>query len=125
MLSFLEWGEPPCSGKPLGKGTAFAWICTLLLIVSIYKRVALPITAKQGDGEGYLVWCGGSLAEDFSSEAIVEAEAQELVVLEMLIPAWCRTHGIVVAEVEIEARGEKARQCHIQRVLPLGFDLLI
>ena len=91
----------------------------------MYKRVALPITAKQDDGEGYLVWCGGSLVEDSSSETVVEAEAQELVVLEMLIPAWCGTHGIVVAEVEIEARGEEARQRHIQRVLPLGFDLLV
>ena len=103
----------------------FAYTCTLLLIVSMYKRVALPITAKQDDGEGHLVWYGGSLAEDSSSEAVVEAEAQELVVLEMLIPSWCGTHGIVVAEVEIEARGEESGQCHIQRVLPLGFDLLV
>ena len=51
------------------------------------KRVALPITAKQADGEGYLVSCGGSLVEDFSSETVVEAEAQELIVLEMLIPS--------------------------------------
>ena len=101
--------SPPVPVNLWAKVRLFAWICTLLLIVSIYKRVALPITAKQGDGEGYLVSCGGSLAEDSSSEAVVEAEAQELVVLEMLIPAWCRTHGIVVAEVEIEARGEEAR----------------
>ena len=53
----------------------------------MYKRVALPITAKQDDGEGYLVWCGGSLVEDSSSEAVVEAEAQELIVLEVLIPS--------------------------------------
>ena len=72
-----------------------------------------------------MVWCGGSLAEGSSSETVVEAEAQELVVLEVLVPSTCGTHGIVVAEVEIEARGEEARQRHIQRVLPLGFDLLI
>ena len=51
------------------------------------KRAALPITAKQDDGEGYLVSCGGSLAESSSSETVVEAEAQELIVLEMLIPS--------------------------------------
>ena len=53
----------------------------------MYKRVALPITAKQADGEGYLVWCGGRLVEDSSSETVVEAEAQELIVLEVLIPS--------------------------------------
>ena len=41
--------------------------------MSICKRVALPITAKQDDEEGYLVSCGGSLAEDSSSETVVEA----------------------------------------------------
>lgn len=51
------------------------------------KRVALPITAKQADGEGYLVWYGGRLVEDSSSETVVEAEAQELIVLEVLIPS--------------------------------------
>ncbi len=91
----------------------------------MYKRAALPITAKQDDGEGYLVWYGGSLTANSSSEAVVEAEAQELIVLKVLIPSWCGTHGIVVAEVEIEACGEEARQRHIQRILPLGFDLLV
>ena len=117
--------SPPVPVNLWAKLRLFAYTCTLLLIVSIYESVALPITAKQDDGEGYLVWYGGSLAADSSSEAVVEAEAQELIVLEVLVPSWCGMHGIVVAEVEIEARGEESGQCHIQRVLPLGFDLLV
>lgn len=117
--------SPPVPVNLWAKLRLFAYTCTLLLIVSMYKRVALSISAKQDDGEGYLVWYGGSTTANSSSETVVEAEAQELVVLEVLIPSWCGTHGIVVAEVEIEACGEESGQCHIQRVLPLGFDLLV